>query len=117
MRIKTSFHHVKEHQEDKVAYESLTLEAHFNADADAEAGKYQYHHPEPQPKVPQLPTNAGQLYIQGITISGHYYAKIECAVSTPQLRQYIQDKNKWLDQQMNAINWVAHGKALSCMSQ
>jgi hypothetical protein len=58
MRIKTSFHHVKGHQDDKVAYEKLTLEAHLNEDADAEAGGYRYHHPEPWPKVPRLPTNA-----------------------------------------------------------
>jgi hypothetical protein len=51
------------------------------------------------------------------TISNHYRIEIKYAVSTPKLQQYIQDMNKWLDQQMNAINWVAHGKALSRMSQ
>jgi hypothetical protein len=117
MGIETSFHHVKGHQDDKVAYENLTLEARLNVDADAEASECRYHHPEPRPKVPRLPTKAAQLHIRGITISGHYHAEIECAVSTPQLRQYIQAKNNWLDDQMKAINWVAHGKALSCMSQ
>ena len=40
MRIETSFHHVKGHQDNKVGYENLTLEARLNVNADAEAGKY-----------------------------------------------------------------------------
>jgi hypothetical protein len=72
MPIQHSFQHIRGHQDDKIAYAELPLDAKLNVNADAEAGKYRYYHPEPRPRVPRLPSNPAQLHIRGITVSSHY---------------------------------------------
>jgi hypothetical protein len=115
--IEKSFHHVKGHQDDKIAYKNLTLDARLNVDADAEAGEYRYNNPEPRPKITRLPSNSAQLHVSGATISAHYRIEIEKAASTTNIREYIRSKNDWTTKQIAYINWDAHGKALSQLAQ
>jgi hypothetical protein len=56
--IEASFHHVKDHQHNKVPYKTLSLESRLNVDADAKAGKNQYLHWKTQPKVPPMLCNS-----------------------------------------------------------
>ena len=114
--IETSFHHVKGHQDNKIAYDNFTLEARLNVDADTEAGGYRYNNSAPRPRITRLPSNPAQLHIRGATTSAHYRIAIETAASTIPLHDYIQRENKWTTAQMRAINWDAHGKALSRLS-
>jgi hypothetical protein len=60
MPIEHSFQHAKGHQDDKIAYADLPLDAKLNVDADAEAGENRYYNPEPRPMVPRLPSNSAQ---------------------------------------------------------
>jgi GH24 family phage-related lysozyme (muramidase) len=115
--IEKSFHHVKGHQDDKIAYENLTFDARLNVDTDAEAGKYRYNNPEPRPKITRLPSNSAQLHVSGAMISAHYRIGIEKAASATNLREYIRSKNDWTTEQMAYINWDALGKALARLAQ
>jgi hypothetical protein len=76
--------HVKGHQDSKMPYHQLPLNAPLNADADKEAGYFQCMHPAQRPLVPHISSNHVQLNLSGQVICSKLKQKIrEAFVGSP----------------------------------
>lgn len=106
--------HIKGHQDRKVPYEDLPLNAQLNVDADRLAGLFQDEHGRPRPRVrPRLPNNNGvQLHLLDGTCTYNLKQSIRYADTAPALLTYIQGRNNWTDEVMETIDWDSHGAAI-----
>jgi hypothetical protein len=107
-----TFVHVKGHQDDGAAYETLPLNAQLNVDADKEAGIYQCTFPLQRPIVPRLPSNRAQLHIAGKVIPSKLKKRIREAFTVPPYLAYLQERFKWSDQCVNTVDWTAYTQAI-----
>jgi hypothetical protein len=108
--------HVKGHQDDKLAYEDLPLDAQLNCDADYEAVYHQTIYAAYRPTVPRMPLNGAQLHIQGATINSGYKTAIRNAFTASALTSQIQQRNNWTLQTMETINLTSHKQAIDRLS-
>jgi hypothetical protein len=82
-KITPSFSHVKDHQDDHVAYADLSLAAQLNVEADALAGEFQTKFRSENLKAHLLPSTGVNLMIGKSTVTGHYPSRIREAAILP----------------------------------
>ena len=106
--------HVKGHQDKKTAYQDLSLLAQLNVDADKLAGRFQTLYGAPRPTVLRFPVNTVQFNLHHThTITYKLKSVLYHEASAPELQQYIADQNGWDEEDMNLIDWKAHGHAIT----
>jgi hypothetical protein len=108
--------HVKGHQDDKIDYDDLPLDAQLNCDADYEAVYHQTIYAAYRPIVPRVPLNGAQLHIKGATINSGYKTAICDAFTAPALIAQIQQRNDWTPQTMSTVNLTSHKQAIDRLS-
>ena len=104
--------YVKAHQDDQRPVEHLPLMAQLNVEADPLATSYQQQYGTHCPQVLMSPGVGVHLVSASGTITAKQYKAVilERATSSD-LRQYVQEKNKWSESTFEMVNWPAHGKA------
>jgi hypothetical protein len=96
LTITPKFEHVKGHQDNKVAYQKLSLPAQLNVDADHEAGNFQWNHaPTQRDHVPTHASTRVQLHVAGSTVTGHYRHHICTAASTNDFFTKCYEIHSW----------------------
>lgn len=109
------FHHVKAHQDRKIAYAELSREAQLNVDADRLASKF----PETDfiRQVYSPPTAVQVSLVIGTkVITSKYKECLRHAMHAPALQDYIQKKWDWSDTTFHDVWWKAHETALKRLS-
>jgi ribonuclease HI len=104
--------YVKGHQDRNRTYASLPLFAQLNVDADDKAGEYQQEFGRPHPFVLLSPHAGVNIHFPEGTLTANVVSEIRRRTTGLPLKKYIQQRNKWHDSTMEAINWAAHAKAL-----
>ena len=103
---------VQGHQDKDRPYTTLSLPTQLNVDTDHLAGSYA---PRPN-KNPTIITmiagSAVSLHLLSRTITTKYRSALCKAASTDPIQHYIQNKNKWNDNEFASINWIAHGRSV-----
>jgi len=93
------------HQDRKLHYDELTLQAQLNCDADRIAGEYQKRTDNKTPWIVALtPECPVHLDIQGSTVTSKYKSSIRRAISHPPLWAYIARRNEWTPEIMQSID-------------
>ena len=103
---------IKGHQDDKTPYAQLPLLARLNIDADKLAGKFQDEHGQQRPMVLLTPQTRVLLHLIDGTVTSSYAATLRQAYCGPPLMEYIRQRNKWTVEELESINWQAHGSAI-----
>ena len=103
--------YVQAHQDDKRPVDQLPLMAQLNVEADALATQYQQQHGYHRPQVLMSPSAGVHLVSASGTITSKYKEVVLKKSTSPDLRQYIQEKNSWTPSTMDMVNWLALGKA------
>jgi hypothetical protein len=102
--------YVKAYQDEKRSVEQLPLIAQLNVEADALAiTQYStaiWDSPPPSSYVSQA-----HLVTASGTATAQYKEVVLEKSTSPELRQYIQEKKNWPESTMERVNWSAHGKA------
>jgi len=86
-------------------YDELSLPAKLNVDRDLLAVEYQALNKKTTRKVLQLPVNAVQLHISGVTVNSNYFSKLKKSANEGPLIRYIAKKQLWSNTKMKLINW------------
>jgi hypothetical protein len=107
--------HVKGHQDLHTANRRLPLLAQRNVDADDKAGEYQRSYGKAHLFVLMSPNAGAFVTTPDRTITAKLLPKLRNHAINPPLWHCIQERYHWTHQTMGAINWKAHGKALSTM--
>eukprot|EP00957_Ditylum_brightwellii_P081810 6224215-Ditylum_brightwellii.AAC.1 len=68
---------IKGHQDKHKEYDDLSLPAKLNVDADLLAVEYWVLNKKTTRKVIQLPVNAVQLHLNGVTVNSNYFSKLK----------------------------------------
>lgn len=102
---------VKGHQDSRVPYHQLPLEAQLNCQADAEANLYD---PEANPLLPPLPlpSTPCQLYVQGQTITRAMKRRITYAAVTPSYYKYLCQRFERSAGVIYTIDWDTYTNLL-----
>jgi hypothetical protein len=103
-----TFLHVKGHQDDGAAHDTLPLNAQLNVDADEEAGIYQHTFPSQRPIVPRLPSNRAQLHIAGKVVPSNLKKRIREAFTLLTYLLYLQERFTWSNQCIATVDWNAY---------
>jgi hypothetical protein len=112
LQTQPAFLHVKGHQDDKIAYDELTLNAQMNVDAGSEAGDFQNNYPAYRPMIPCLPSNRAQLHLGGKVIPSKLKRHIREAFTVPPYMKYLQERFQWTEQCASTVDWKAYTQAI-----
>ena len=104
--------YVKGHQDDRAPYERLSLMAQLNVDADRLAAKYHNAHGARRPFVLMAPHTGAMLVTDDGTLTSKFQEELRYRSTGPGLEDYLRSKNSWSQSTFEAVNWVAHGKAM-----
>ena len=103
---------VQGHQDDNCPYTTLSLPAQLNVDADHLAGSYAPRRNKNPTIVTTIAGSAVSLHLLSGTITTKYRSALRKAASTDPIQHYIQNKNKWNNDEFASINWIAHGRSV-----
>ena len=114
MHIVPFFRRVKGHQDGKMAYSNLPLEAQINVDANQESGSYCKMHCDDNSPVRLIPGTCANLTINAnlLWIQTNYLDSI----NSPHLMAKIQEQNEWTPHDTSLVHWTALGRA-TCQCQ
>ena len=104
--------HVKGHQDSKMAYTQLPLDAQLNVDADMEAGFYQCTYPGQRPVIPRLASNPVQLHIGRRVISSQIKQKLRDASTVSTFLSYSARRFHWGPDTAATVDWPAYTQAI-----
>jgi hypothetical protein len=103
--------HVKGHQDDDALVCTLPLPAQLNCEADALATEALESIPAPIPIVPVFPSAVCQLNVREATTTRQYPSSIRWSTVTPDMVEYLKDRNQWDQIQYDSICWLAFSLA------
>jgi hypothetical protein len=110
--LKPDTNWIKGHQDKDTPYDELPLQAQLNCDADALAEEYLREAIIDFTKMPIMPTSGCQLHLPQGTITHGIKRELKFARSVPPLKEKLKLKHCWSDEEIDDINWAAHGRAL-----
>ena len=105
--------YIKAHQDDKIPYAQLPLNAQLNVDADNLADEFQDQHGCYRPTILMMPHTRVLIHLSTGSITAHFARTLRNAYCGPPLLQHMMEKNHWSDATTTSINWEAHGSCLS----
>ena len=104
--IISSFHWVKGHQDQNKNVKELSIEVRLNIAADSYASQWQEDHVGSYFPIPhEYPSSQAMLIIQNQAITNKYRYHLICADTEPRYIEYLQEKNGWSDNTVQAIAW------------
>ena len=92
--INASFHHVYGHQDNKIEYTDLPIEAKLNCDTDQLAGEYQDRYGSYRPVARLLPSCPAVINIRGLTITSNLRHQPQRAYLEPQYIGHLHHKKQ-----------------------
>ena len=107
-----SLTYVKGHQDDRAPYERLPLVAQLNVDADRLAAQYHNDHGARRPFALMAPHTGAILVTDDRTLTSKFQEELRYRSTGPGLEDHLRIINSWSQSTFEAVNWVAHGKAM-----
>lgn len=106
---------IKGHQDEKCAYDKLSLRARLNVDADHDTGSGENSNPT---KIPNTSKNKKiSISINGIRIQSQFDPCIRFHVNGYHLRQFMQSKNQWPNSVWKEIDFKSFGSHFHSLPQ
>jgi len=107
--LKIELHHIKGHQDDKTATHDLSLPATLNIECDSRANRelpllQDYSIFTPHPKFPSA---YPYLQINNRNIVRDLAETLRHAATSPDYREYLQEKHDWTQSDSYEVNWNA----------
>jgi hypothetical protein len=108
--IRFIFQHVKSHQDDNKALQTITLKLRLNIEADKLATEYMVEDKVRQPTVSLFPTAQAQLIMNETSITRKLPNAIRFAAGSKDIRIYLMKQNVWTLglNTLDSVNWEAH---------
>ncbi len=107
--LKIELHHIKGHQDDKTATQDLSLPATLNIECDSRANRelpilQEHSIYAPHPKFPSA---YPYLQIQNQIIVRELHKMLRHAATSPDYREYLEQKHEWMQVDSFEVNWNA----------
>ena len=101
---------VKAHQDSRIAYEKLPLNARLNIDADFLATRYREHgRLRCSSMVDHRIDNITTLYINGVPVTSQYDDSVRFHINGYHQRRQIQQTEKWTDAAWDSVDFYTFG--------
>ena len=108
---------VKGHQDNLTSYDHLPISARLNIDADYLATRYrQRGRLKSSEKVPHENSQQCSIEVNGVRLTSQFDACIRYHVNGYHLRQYMQERNGWVDATWDEIDFDTFGKHFKRLS-
>jgi hypothetical protein len=112
-KLAPSISHILGHQDQKIPYEQLPLDAQLNCDADVAASQYLQMQPLlDHSHAHTFPEGHCQLILHSGSITRDHKRELQQARTSPALESRLCTKHMWDSTDFRSIDWVAHGRAL-----
>ena len=103
---------IKGYQDEGNQPKKLTLAAQPNCKANKLAEAFNSQEYAERAVVPNIKDTAIQFDIKNQTVNGHYKQQICKAIIIPPYKEYLKDKFKWSNQEIDWLDWEAYKRIL-----